>query len=186
MEFLETLKQHILQLDEKTFFAYLGGFVLGMILIMSGLIYYYYSAIEDRTIQLEALNEKRQSMRSLFERDALVKAQEAEVKKMLKEDAHFKIGDYFQKVVDKLKLKENENEKNQVDTVQLEGKYRESTLTTRFQMLDMKQICDLLSEIENSKRVYTKSLDIVRSTTAPTKLDVTLAIGTLENEIPGT
>lgn len=184
MEILETIKYHITQLDEKTFFAYLGGFLLGMILIVGGLFYFYSTAIEERITELNSLNEQRSTMRTLFETDALVKKQEQEVKKMLKEDEHFKIGDYFKKVTDKLKL--NEVAQNRIETAQLEGQYKESVLTTSFQMIDMKQICDLLSEIGLTKRVYIKSLDILRSTTAPTKLDVTLAIGTLENEIPGT
>lgn len=186
MVFFDTIRYHLMQLDEKTFFAYIGGFLLGVILIACGLFYYYYSAIEERTEALHALNEKRHEMKKLFETDESVKKQETAVNKMLREDEHFKIGDYFQKVVDKVKLKDAEKEKNQVNTEQLQGRYRESTLTTRFQMIDMKQLCELLGEIEQNKRVYTKSLDIVRSATAPNKLDVTLAIGTLEQEIPGT
>jgi hypothetical protein len=184
MEILETIKYHITQLDEKTFIAYLGGFLLGMILIVGGLFYFYSSAIEERVTELNALNEQRTNMQTLFETDALVKKQEQEVKKMLQEDEYFKIGGYFKKVTDKLNLEKSEM--NEINTVQLAGKYRETILMTRFQTIDMKQICDLLSEIGLTKRVYIKSLDIVRSTTAPTKLDVTLAIGTLENEIPGT
>jgi len=184
MEFLDTIKNHIAQLNEKTFFAYIGGFFLGMLLIIGGLFYYYYSAVDDLTTQIEELNTKRTQMRDLFKRETLVKQQETAVNKMLKEDEYFNIGAYFKKVIDKLRLTPVEDRPG--DTVQLEGKYREYTLSVRFNDLDMKQICDLLEEIELNKRVYTKSLDIVRSTTVPTKLNVTLLIGTLLTEIAGT
>ena len=31
MEFLNTIKYHLTQADEKTFFAYIGGFLLGIL-----------------------------------------------------------------------------------------------------------------------------------------------------------
>lgn len=183
MQFLDTIKLHILQLDEKTFLAYMGGFLLSMLLIIGGLFYYYYSAVDDLNEQIQELNKKRTEMRVLFERETLVKKQETEVNKMLKEDEHFIIANYFKKVLDKLKLEVTES--HTVDTVQLEGKYREYATTARFNNLDMKQICELLEEIETNKRVYTKSLDITRTQTTPAKLNVTLVIGTLLTEIPG-
>ena len=186
MHFLDTIKLHLAQLDEKTFFAYMGGFLLGLFLIISGLFYYYYSAVDDLNEQVQELNTKRTKMRALFERETLVKKQETEVNKMLKEDENFSIGSYFQKVVDKLKL----TPKSAIpgNTLQIEGKYREYTISANFSgenALDMKQICELLEEIEANKRVYTKSLDITRAQATPTKLNVTLVIGTLLTEIPG-
>jgi hypothetical protein len=185
MEFLNTIKNHILQLDTKTFFAYVGGFLLGMLFIMGGLYYYYYDAIDDLTAQIEELNGKREKIRKLLERKTRLEQQEIEVNKLLKEDPNFIIGDYFNQVINKLKLTLKEPY-TVSETPKLEGKYQEYTLPARFEAIDMKQICELLEDIENNKRVYTKSLEIVRSGTVPTKLDVTLTIGTLLNKIPGT
>lgn len=185
MELLNSIKYHLTQLDEKTFFAYIGGFLLGIIIIISGLFYYYYSAVDELTGELHDLNLQSQQVHTLFETAAHVKKQEAAVDKVLKEDADFKISSYFTEAVDKLKLN-NKVTVQQPSTVEREGKYRETSLHAEFKELDMKQICELLSEIENNQRVYTKSLEIVRAK-IPTKLDVTLDIGTLIlKAIPGT
>lgn len=184
--FLETIKSYILQLDEKTFFAYLGGFLLSVILIISGIFYYYYSSTHEFIAELDELNEQRQEVRTLFETAARVKKQEIAVDKLLKEDEGFKIGAYFKKVLDTLNMSDKVPEQNFFNVVEQEGKYRETTLTARFQMVDMKQICEVLNEIESNQRVYTKSIEIVRSK-VPNKLNVTLSIGTLDlKTVPGT
>lgn len=184
MQFIDTIKLHIAQLDEKKFLAYMGGFLLGTLLIMSGIFYYYYSAVEDLNDQIETLNKDRSAMRSLFERETRVKKQESDVNKMLKEDTGFNIAEEFKKICTKLSLQSNA-EPILGESVQLAGKYREYTLSARFENIDMKQICELLEEIESIKRLYTKSIDITRTQSTPAKLNVTLVIGTLLTEISG-
>lgn len=177
MHYLETIKQHLSQLDEKTFYSYLSGFIVGITLIMGGLMYYYFSSIDELTNQLGELNEQREQVRTLFQTAARVKKQEVAVDKVLKEDENFKIGGYFKTVLDKLSL--NATQQQVSPSVEREGKYLESILSAQFTQVDMKQICELLNEIEANPRVYTKSIDIIRSKT-PNKLDITLTIGTLQ------
>jgi hypothetical protein len=184
MQFLETIKLHIAQLDEKTFFAYMVGFLLGVLLIIGGITYYYYSAVGDLNEQIETLNKNRSEMRALFGRETRVKKQQADVDKMLREDTGFNITEEFKKISTKLNIPPI-TEPTLGESVQLGGKYREYTLSARFENIDMKQICDLLEEIESIKRLYTKSIDIVRTQSTPAKLNVTLVIGTLLPEIPG-
>ena len=184
MQFLEPLKLHIAQLDEKTFFAYIGGFFLCMILMSSGILYYYYSATGELHEQFDALKKQRSEMRALFEQEVQVKKQEAEVKKLLSEDPSFNIEEVFKKICEKLRLNFSSITPN--TSLQLSGKYREYTLSVRFQNSDMKSVCELLEEIENNKRIYTKSIDIQRvAQSTPTKLNITLVIGTLLTEIQG-
>ena len=188
MNRLETIKYHITQLDEKTFFAYLGGFLLGIMLIIGGIFYYYSSAVDDLTSEFEELNKQRQEVRLLLETAARVKKQEVAVDKILKEDMEFRIGKPFEEIITKLQLKETLTNKQSmnIETQEREGKYNENILHADFTALDMKQICELLKEIEDNERLYTISLEIMRSK-VPTKLDVKLAIGTLTlKTIPAT
>lgn len=184
MQFLETIKSHIAQLDEKTFLAYIAGFLVGVLLIIGGISYYYYNAVEDLNEQITELNTKRSEMRTLFEREMRVKKQEADVNKMLKEDTGFKIGEEFKKICTKLNM-QPVTEPTPGDSLQGDGKYREFTLSARFENIDMKQVCELLEEIESIKRIYTKTIDLTRTQSIPAKLNVTLVIGTLLTEIPG-
>jgi hypothetical protein len=184
MQFLENIKIHIAQLDEKTFLAYMAGFLLGTLLIVGGISYYYYSAVADLNDQITELNTKRSEMRKLFERETLLKNQEAEVLKLLKEDTSFSLPHEFKKICTALNL-QPAGEPTPGDTVLLSGKYREYTLSTRFENIDMKQVCELLEAIEAVKRIYTKSIDITRTQSTPAKLNIMLVIGTLLTEIPG-
>jgi hypothetical protein len=162
----------------------MGGFLVGNLLIVSGIFYYYYSAVGELNEQITDLNAKRSEMRILFERETRVKEQEAAVKKMLSEDTGFIIAKEFKEICTKLNMQPN-GEPIQSESLKLSGKYREYTLSARFDNVDMKQICELLQKIEEVKRIYTKSLDIVRGQGMPAKLNVTLVIGTLLTEISG-
>lgn len=184
VQFLENIKLHIAQLDEKTFLAYMFGFLLGTLLIIGGISYYYYSAVADLNEQITELNVKRSEMRTLFERETRVRKQEDEVKEMLTKDTEFSLPQEFKKICTALSL-QPAGEPQPSSTVLLSGKYREYTLPARFENVDMKQICELLEAIEAVKRIYTKSIDITRSPNAPAKLNVMLVIGTLLTEIPG-
>lgn len=184
MQFLETIKIHIAQLDEKTFLAYMAGFLLGVLLIIGGITYYYYSAVGDLNEQIETLNKDRSEMRALFGRETRVKEQQAAVDKLLKEDPGFNITEEFTKISTKLNMQPM-TEPTLSDSVKLSGKYKEYALSVRFENIDMKQICDLLEEIESIKRLYTKSIDIERTKSTPAKLNVALVIGTLLPQIPG-
>ncbi len=185
MQLLDTIKHHILQLDEKTFFAYIGGFILGLLLVLGGLFYYYSQASEELVTEIQELNTERTKMRKLFETYAQVRKQEVTVDKLLKENENFRIYDQFTKILEK--VIPNGSAIREKPTSELKGKYLEWTLTTNISMVDMKQICELLQAIEENPRLYTKELDITRSATAANKLDVRLAIGTLDlNTTPGT
>lgn len=181
MQFLQNIKIHIAQLDQKTFLAYMIGFLAGNLLIMSGIFYYYYSAVADLNDQITELNGKRSEMRILFERETRVKEQEAAVKKMLSQDNAFIIAKEFKEICAKINMQPT-GEPVQSESLKLQGKYREFTLSTRFDNVDMKQICELLQAIEEVKRIYTKSIDITRTQGMPAKLNVTLVIGTLLTE----
>jgi hypothetical protein len=183
MQFLENIKLRIAQFDEKTFLAYMVGFLLSILLIVAGIFYYYYSAVADLNDQLIELNTKRSEMRILFELQARVKKQEAEVKKMLSEDTGFIIAQEFQKICTTLSL-QPAKEPVQGESSQF-GQYTEYTLATRFENIDMKQVCELLEALEAVKRIYTKSIDITRTQSTPAKLNVTLVIGTLLTATPG-
>lgn len=184
MQFLEDIKLHIAQLDQKTFIAYMVGFLLGNLLIVSGIFYYYYSTVADFNNDFTDLNSKRSEMRMLFEREARVKKQEAEVKEMLSKDNKFIIAEEFKNICAKVNM-QPVGEPVQSESLKLSGKYREYTLSMRFDNVDMKQVCELLQAIEEVKRIYTKSIDIVRAQGMPAKLNATLVIGTLLTETPG-
>ena len=68
----------------------------------------------------------------------------------------------------------------EVSTASPEGHYQESILQARFTVLSMKEVTELLQEIELNKRVFIKELDIATSKKQANSIDVTLIIATLE------
>ena len=117
-------------------------------------------------------------MKRILTRAASVQQQRKEVDAILEEDKDFKIGGYFKDVLTKLVLtsKKAVESPSQIDR---EGKYRESILNVKFTDMDMKQLSELLNEIEKNKRIFTKELEVTTSRKTPQKIDVNLTIATL-------
>ena len=61
-----------------------------------------------------------------------------------------------------------------------EGRYQERILLARFAGMTMKELTELLQEIEFNKRVFTKELDITVAKKVPGTIDVGLTIAALE------
>jgi beta-lactamase regulating signal transducer with metallopeptidase domain len=58
--------------------------------------------------------------------------------------------------------------------------YRESILKVELSDMNMKQLCELLDELNKNKRINTKELEITKSKTAKRSINVALTIATLE------
>lgn len=175
---LDSIKNYILQLDEKTFYVYLGSLLTAIVFMVSFGIYMHFNAIEDIKEELIQLNDQREEATQLFEKLKEVKQQEKTVDTIIKNDPDFKLGGYLNTLITKLSLQDKITERSS-SSIDREGKYRESILNIRFSSMNIKLITELLSEIENNQRVYVKSLDIIRSKN-PMLLDGTLIIGTLQ------
>lgn len=164
--------------DTKTFkkcvFIFLG-IIMGCFLFIT---WRYYTGVTFYKKKLSLLNGIREEARILRENMVQVQTQRLRVNEMLQEEADFKIGGYFNNVLAALHLLDNKKteETSQIDR---EDNYRESEIIASLTNMNMKQLTELLYELEQKKRIYIKKLDIEKSKKNKNQLDVTLIIATL-------
>jgi len=183
MKIFNSIQQFILNLDEKSFFTYSAGAIGTIILLCGGLIYYYYSSINYWKKQINDINYAREEVKRIIDRDELVQKQREEVNKMLDEMPDFKIEGYFNDLIAKLGLTQNKVTTPNITYGDRGDKdYREVLLTTQFDTLNMKQLTELLNEIEQNNRIYAKELEISKSKKMPNTIDVVLTIATLQRK----
>lgn len=99
---------------------------------------------------------------------------------IIAQDPNFKIAGYFEDVLNKLGLASKKSSKLEVTTPAQEGRYQETVLNAKLSDMSMKELTELLKEIEQNKRVFAKELEITASKKTANTIDVNITIATLE------
>ena len=146
-----------------------------MLLIM----FQYYRSVSSLKTTISLINDAREQARTILDKGQVVKKEQREIDTIIAKDENFKIGQYFEDLLAKLGLS-NKSAPLEVSSPEREGKYRESVLTAKFSGMSMKELTELLQELELNGRVFTKELEITASKKPPNSIDVTLTIATLE------
>ena len=100
------------------------------------------------------------------------------VEETLAKDTDFKIGGYFKNLLTKLNLRDKEIAE-ETSTSDLEENYRKSELNAKFEDMTMKELTELLQEIEHNSRIAMERLEITKSKKQPKTIEVNLTISTL-------
>ncbi len=180
MKILTSIQIYLNSIEEKRFYQYMIGLVLIILLLVAGIIFQYYRSVRSLKREINRINEERSEIRTLLAKARIVKKEQKEIDAILAKDENFKIAGYFEDIIGKLGLANKKASDAQVTTSSQEGKYQESVLQAKFSGMTMKDVTELLQEIELNKRVFTKELDIVVSPKKPGTVDGTLTIATLE------
>lgn len=180
MVVLDKLKDFIQELDEKTFYTYLIGFLVAIVLLMSTTMFFNYRKVHALKKRISRINNNRKSLQDILTTYERVKQQKADVASMLDKDKNFKIVGEVDTVLTSLNLINNRTSYNQSSEVKESlPEYTEIRLVIQLADLNTKQLVELLHEIEKNERIYTKELEITRSPSKPS-IDVTLSIATLQ------
>lgn len=181
MKLFDPIKNFISTRDKKEFYYYLGGFLVGLLLVIIGITYYQSKRVEYWKKRINITNEYREEIRKIITKDQHVHNQRNEVDKMLDETPDFKIDGYFTDLITKFRLLEGHATQRSVTYADRgDSKYREVLLNAKFDTMNMRQLCELLDAIEQNKRIYTKELEIIKSKKIPNTIDVNLTIATLQ------
>jgi len=108
-----------------------------------------------------------------------VELQREQVNAMLAQDPDFKIGKYLSDLLISFHIAEKKREPS--STVREDG-YQEVSMYTELANMNMKQLTELLDKIEQNKRVYLKTINIVKAKGKADAIDVALTIGTLQSK----
>ncbi|HTM05983.1 MAG TPA: hypothetical protein VL201_01975 [Patescibacteria group bacterium] len=178
MSILMRILDQVQRTDIKVFKKYML-ILLGIVTaIFSFITWRYYTGIAFYKKKISLLNDMREEVRAIRQNMVQVQTQRSRVYEMLQEEVDFKIAGYFNDLLVKLNLFDNKKteETSQIDR---EDSYRESELVASLTNMNMKQLTELLYELEQKKRIYIKKLDIEKSKKGKNQLDVTLIIATL-------
>ena len=181
MEIIDKIYTYISNLDEKRFYQYLIGFLCAIGLLMLLIMFQYYRSVSSLKSEIAQINAAREQARTILDKGQIVKKEQREIDAIIAKDENFKIGQYFEDLLAKLGLSNKvDKDSLEVTSPEREGKYRESVLTAKFSGMTMKELTELLQELEFNRRVFTKGLEITASQKPPNSIDVTLTIATLE------
>lgn len=181
MYIIDALRLQIDSLNEKDFYKYLSFSVASVTLLVILIFFRYYRVTNELTERLSTINDQREEIRRILTIAKQAKKQREQIDSILAQDESFKIGGYFNVLLDSLRLTEK---KQAVDYSHIDhiGAYRESILKAKLTDMNMKELSELLYEIEQNKRVYCKELEITKSRKNQGTLDINLTIATLESK----
>ncbi len=182
MEIIEKVRSFIQGLDEQEFYRYLAIFV-GVLTLAAGILMFQnYRSVNYYKRRIDDTNELREEAKNILDKSRYVQQQRAEVDAILDKNIDFKIAGYFKQLITQLAL----TEKIKVETpshVDRDANYRENLLDAKFENMNMKELTELLSEIEQNKRIYTKKLEIIKSKKSPDTIEVNITIATLQPKV---
>lgn len=178
------LKAYIYTLSEREFILYASIGVGIMVCITAGVGYYGYASVKKLKKKISVLNTQRQEAQLLLSTFEQVKQQQASVAAELEKDKSFKIVGYVDSVLGNLNLVPLRASSTQTEQpLEYLPEYTEIKVVVHFTNMNMKQLTELLHEFEKNERIYTKELEITRSSGQQT-IDVTLAVATLQRRTP--
>lgn len=179
MEFIEKIYAYLSNLDEKRFYQYLIGFLCAIGLLMFLTMVQYYRSIHALKGKIIQINEEREQALTILNKGQVVKKIQREIDAVIAKEENFQIGGYFDDLLAKLGLINKKDSAVEIASAEREGAYRENILTAKFSSMTMKELTELLQELELNRRVFIKELEITASQSMANSIDVTLTIATL-------
>jgi hypothetical protein len=181
MSVLERLKNYIKNIEEKDMYIYLSAFFALFLTLMILLAWWHSRRISHWNTQLNTLKKQRLETKQLLTEHNQVELDRQKVNDILATDTSFKIRGFYDDLVNVLGLMPfKTKDPAEPQTTELESGEKERTLTADFNNLNMKQVTDILSYIENNPRVYTKKISIDKVAREKPTLNVTIDIATIE------
>jgi hypothetical protein len=177
MVLLEQIKNFFDTLETKTFYHYMLGYIIACVLLFCTTIFYFYRSTHSLQRKIKNINNSREEdVRVILETAARVKQQQTMVEEILSQDIDFKIAGYFEELLNKLGITKTSSEATTTDR---EDNYRKSELSAKFEDMTMKELTELLQELEQKPRIATERLEITKSKKKPKTIEVNLTISTL-------
>jgi len=175
---LEKAREYVAGLEENELNRYIVIVIGIIVLLMMTLLFYHYRTVSNYRLRIKKINQLREEkVQDILARAEYLEKQREEINTILAEDKNFKTIWYFDRVKQKLQLT-NKEVREQLSQIERTDQYLESILNVTFDDIDMKQVTELLKELEENKRIFIKKLDIAKSKKIPQKLEVSMTIGT--------
>jgi hypothetical protein len=179
MKFLEPIRTFIESTETKTFYYYIIGYLSAITVACGLIIFFYFSQTNTLKRQIKRINNERENeVLTILETAMIVDQQRKAVDAILLTDTDFKIAGYFKNLLIKLNIKDKEVAE-ETSTTDREDNYRESELNAKFEDMNMKELTELLQELEQEARITTKRLEITKSKKKAKAIEAQITIATL-------
>jgi hypothetical protein len=181
MTILRPISDYFSNLDRKQFIIVIYAVFGTIILLIAGILFFYYRSMFRLKKEILQINQKRTEVQQLLERSELVQKQQVEVDAILAKEKDFKISQFFEMVLQKASILQSQTQPPTTASEDVLDNYTQWTLDATIKNINMKKLTELLDIIEQNERVFTKELEISRAS-SPTKINVRLVIATLEQK----
>lgn len=180
MVLLERIRTFLDTLDERTWYKYMAIAMSCLLALVLLVIFWYFRAVGKRQRVIAEINDDREQVREIVTRAQRADKQRQEITELLNEDPDFKIKGYLQEVMMRIGIAKNITTENDTQIDHEGDDYSESRATYQFTGTTMKDLTQLLEDIEQNKRLFTKELEITKSKKTPKTIDVTLTVATMQ------
>jgi hypothetical protein len=173
------------ELDNTQSKKFLLGTSFGIFALFVLLLYAQFNAITRLRNEMSMINNNRMRINDMLQKNAILKKHKEHVEEIIALDKTFKLKEYIEKLVEKLDLnkqfKRADPSTKDIENLKEQG-YSEIYMEAEFINMNMKQLTNLLNELESKDRIDLKRVDIIK---APKKntIDVQLIITTLQHKI---
>jgi hypothetical protein len=179
MVLLDNIKTFINNIEIKTFYHYILGYIIACVLLSGATVFYYYRTTNALYKKIKSIKDSREEVLVILEKAGRVQQEQIRMDDILSKDIDFTIGGYFIKLLDELDLKNKEIKTGEVNSTVLENNYRKTELSTHFEDMTMQELTILLQALEKNPRIATDLLEITKSKKKPKTIEVNLSISTL-------
>ena len=190
-KFISPITNFFFNLDKKYFNHILIGSISGIIILFGLFLYLQFHEVRRLKREMIKVNNERMQTKEILEQNEILKKQQKEVEELIAQDKQFKyIKQEFLKIIDTLNLKNNLKTDPTPVTKELEHLrsqgYEEVQLDIELTKLNMRQLTELLIELEKNKRINIKRLEIAKSKNEPTVEVQPLVISTIQKKAEAT
>jgi len=181
MQFITKIKDIIASWEKKDFYIYVGTFIGFFVLMTLAIVFYSRYKTNGLRREIDNINELRESDVKKILTDARdIDRQKEEISEILAQDKNFKIGEIFKGLLKQLGISDKQEGLTTISRSEREDIYTEEKLQARLINMNMQQLTELLHEIEQSKRIYAKELEITKSLKKANTIEVSITIATLQ------
>ncbi len=177
MVLLDRLRERLEKYDQKEFIRYTAIYLGILTLFATAIITRYYFKSYSLYKTMKKVNGLREEVKTILERYERVKKQREDVDALLEKNEDFILPEYLERLRSEMHLSYTAES---TTTSPRDEMYQETSINAKFTNMNMRELTELLQELEKNRLVYTKELDIIKSKTRPGTLDVSITIATLK------
>jgi hypothetical protein len=186
IKLLEPVTDFFFNIDQKNFRHMLIATLGSVIMLFLLLLYLQFNSVKKIKREMKKVNNERIQTKELLEKNEILKKQQIRVEELIAQDKQFKLKEFIDQMLEKLNIsiKTSSIRPKELENLRSQG-YEEIRMEMELVKLNTKQLTDLLNQLQQSKRIDIKKLEITKSKKDPT-IDVQLIITTLQKKTEAT